>query len=132
MNEPAHILLIGNEPANLQEQTVILRHFWTIASSPTDGFDALLPSTDAVVLCHSLADGERQEIIDQVNREHPKPLLVKINGYDSGPHAGMDASVDLHHGPAALVSVLYELLKERSLPSRGWPGQEFELAPGIH
>ncbi len=132
MTEPAHVLLIGNEPAHLQAQTVVLRHFWTIASAPTTDFGPLLPSTHLAVLCHSLADAERDRVVEAVNRTHPDLLIVKMNGYDSGPHAGVDASVDLHHGPGALVSTIYELLTERSIPSRGWPGEGFEFAPGIH
>ena len=132
MMEPAHVLLIGNEPAYLQEQTAVLRHFWTIATASTIEFNALAPVTHVAVLCHSLTDSERERVVSFLNQKHPGLLLVKINGYDSGPHAGVDASVDLHHGPGALVSTIYELLTERGLPSRGWPGADFELAPGVH
>ena len=48
-------------------------------------------------------------------------LVVKVNGYDAGPHASADATVDETHGPGKLVSTIYELLTERGLPSRKWP-----------
>jgi hypothetical protein len=51
----------------------------------------------------------------------PHILLVRVNGFDSGPHAGADATVDDLHGPGALVSTIYELLTERGLASRAWP-----------
>ena len=52
--------------------------------------------------------------------EAPGMLVVKINGYDAGPHASADATVDEAHGPGALVATIYELLTERGLPSRAW------------
>ena len=57
----------------------------------------------------------------RLRAEAPTLLLVRENGFESGPHAGADATVDVAHGPGALVSAIYALLTERGLGSRVWP-----------
>ena len=125
---PAHVLMIGDNPAQLQAHMSILKYFWTIATADVHAYDHLLVTTDVVVLSHTLEEVERQRLVREISVARPEVLLVKINGYDSGPHAGVDASVDLHHGPAALISTLYELLTERGLGHRQWPETEYEFA----
>lgn len=132
MREPANVLLVGNEPEQLHTQATVLKHFWRISVSSTEEFPDLLGGADVVVLSHSLSDKDRQPLVEHINAFAPQMLIVKMNGSDTGPHNGVDAGVDLHHGPGALVSTVYELLTERGIPSKGWLHAEFELAPGIH
>lgn len=131
MTEAAHVLLVGNIPEHLEAQTAVLKHFWKVSAASSNAFATILLSAEVVVLCHTLSEAERRNIVKQLNKEAPNLLIVKMNGYDSGPHAGVDAGVDLHHGPGALVSTVYGLLTERGLPSRGWLGAEYEVASGI-
>lgn len=118
---PASVTIIGNDEEHLESRAVVLRHFWTVVKVPLD--KGSLPSlkTDLVVVCHTLPDGERQDWVERVRADVPTMLIVKVNGYDSGPHASADATVDEEHGPAKLVSTIYELLTERGLESRKWP-----------
>lgn len=135
MNEPARVLLIGDDQEHMQTRTNVLRYFWTMATATPEESDQRTPLTDLAVICHTLPEGERQELISRIRQQHPGILLVKVNGYDSGPHAGADATVDAVHGPGALVSTIYELLTERGLPSRGWLDEcslDTSAAPGIH
>ena len=129
--DPANVLMIGDDPAQLQAHMLILRHFWIVAATSVDAFDHLLATTDVVVLSHTLQEPERQRLVREISIARPEVLLVKVNGYDSGPHAGVDASVDLHHGPAALISTLYELLTERGLGHRGWPETVYDFSHGV-
>ena len=131
MTEPANVLLIGDVPEHLQAQEAVLRHFWIVSKASSDAFANHLQDADVTVLSHTLQEADRQAIVTHIKDENPQSLIVKINGFDAGPHAGVDAGVDLHHGPGALVSTVYGLLTERGLPSRGWLGAEYELISGI-
>ena len=117
---PARVTIIGNGQAYLETRAEVLRHFWGVTTVALD--EGALPKldTELVVVCHSLPDAERQDWVQRVRQEAPGMLVVKMNGYDSGPHAGADATVDEAHGPGALVATIYELLTERGLPSRAW------------
>jgi hypothetical protein len=77
--------------------------------------------TDVVVVSATLPEPSRQEWIDRVRASAPGMIVVRVNGFDSGPHLSADATVDETHGPGALVSTIYELLTERGLGSRRWP-----------
>ncbi len=83
--------------------------------------------TDLVVVCETLPEPERQQWVERVRLESSAMLVVKLNGYDAGPHASADATVDVEHGPGALVATIYELLTERGLESRGWPFADRDL-----
>ncbi len=117
----ARVTIIGNGQNYLATRAAILRHFWPITTVPLDV--GAIPSldTELVVVCQSLPDGERQDWVERVREQAPTMLVVKMNGYDSGPHASADATVAEEHGPAKLVSTIYELLTERGLESRAWP-----------
>ena len=102
----------------------ILIHFWgvrtLVGEASLEPGEPFTQDDDIVVLCDSFSDGERQQWVDRVRRFSSTLLVVKIDGFDAGPHAGSDAMVDYDHGPAALVATIYELLTERGLASRGW------------
>lgn len=121
MTTSARVLLIGNEKSHLETRESVLKHFWSVASAALDQAEIPVLTTDLVVLCHTLSELDRQEWVNRIRHEVPNILIVKMNGYDSGPHAGADATVDIQNGPGALVSTIYELLTERGLPSRAWP-----------
>ena len=120
MATSAKVLLIGYVQADLDAQRAVLKHFWTIETALTDGRTVPELQADLVVVCESLPNEERQRLVELVREQAPLMLVVKINGYDSGPHAGADATVSWTRGPGALVSTIYELLTERGLNSRGW------------
>ncbi len=103
----------------------LLENFWAVQTTAVHEGDELDLPADVVVVCDSLPDGERQDLVERVRLQTPQMLVVKMNGYDSGPHAGADATVDEAHGPGALVSTIYALLTERGLGSRLWrtPGE---------
>jgi hypothetical protein len=123
---PARVLLIGNEREHLEARAAVLHHFWEIDIAALSGSDVPVFSADLVVVCHTLPEEERQQWVMRVRHQVPTMLIVRMNGFDSGPHAGADATVDVHHGPGALVSTIYELLTERGLASREWPAARFE------
>jgi hypothetical protein len=121
---PAGVLVIGKEKAPVAGIAMVLRHFWQIRTMvPTLTLDTqaeFLGDEDLIVLCDSFTEVERQEWVDRIRKYSATLLVVKINGYDSGPHAGADATVDYDHGPGALVSTIYGLLTERGQGSRDW------------
>ena len=124
MDTPARVLLIGNTEANLDARAAVLRSFWQVATVSVDAGEAFLPDTDLVVVCETLPEAERQQWVERVRSHSSALLVVKLNGYDAGPHASADATIDVVHGPGALVATIYELLTERGLESRGWPFSE--------
>ena len=121
MESPARVLLIGNTEANLDARAAVLRSFWQVATVSVDAGETPSLDTDLVVVCETLPEPERQQWVERVRLEASPMLVVKLNGYDAGPHASADATVDVEHGPGALVATIYELLTERGLESRGWP-----------
>lgn len=121
MDTAARILLIGNKEAHLDARAAVLRSFWQIATLSVEAGKLPLIDTDLVVVCETLPEPERQQWVERVRLESSAMLVVKLNGYDAGPHASADATVDVEHGPGALVARIYELLTERGLESRGWP-----------
>ena len=127
MSSPAKVLLIGYIQSDLDAQRSVLRHFWTVETAITDGRGAVALNADLVVVSESLPSEARQLLVESVREHAPLMLIVKLNGYDSGPHAGADATVSWDRGPGALVSTIYELLTERGLASRGWQGRDAAL-----
>jgi hypothetical protein len=124
MKMPARVLVIGKDEAPVAGIATVLGHFWdirtmvrTLGPEIIEGF---LKEEELIVLCDSFTEDERQAWVDHIRTFSATLLVVKINGYDSGPHAGADATVDYDHGPGALVSTIYELLTERGLGSRAW------------
>ena len=126
MAELARVLILGKEKADMATRADLLENFWVVQTTVVHEGDPLELSADLVVVCDSLPEVERQDLVERVRLQAPQMLVVKMNGYDSGPHASADATVDEAHGPGALVSTIYELLTERGLGSRLWPG------PGEH
>ena len=126
---PARVLLIGNDRSHLEARAAVLHHFWDIDLAPLNDSDIPMFSADLVVVCHTLPETERQQWVTRVRHQVPTMLIVRMNGFDSGPHAGADATVDVHAGPGSLVSTIYELLTERGLASKTWPATQ--LAVGI-
>ncbi len=127
MDTAARVLLIGNAEANLDARAAVLRSFWQVATLSVDAGEPPLLETDLVVVCETLPEPERQRWVERVRLESSAMLVVKLNGYDAGPHASADATVDVEHGPGALVATIYELLTERGLESRGWPFAERDV-----
>jgi hypothetical protein len=128
MSTPARVLLIGNEVEHLMARAAVLHHFWVVDVAALEESDVPVFSADLVVVCHTLPEGERQQWVMRVRQQVPTMLIVRMNGFDSGPHAGADATVNVHNGPGALVSTIYELLTERGLDSREWPVTAYEAA----
>ena len=128
MPTPARVLLIGNEREHLESRAAVLHHFWEIDIAALNQSDVPVFSADLVVVCHTLPEAERQHWVMRVRQHVPTMLIVRMNGFDSGPHAGADATVDVRHGPGALVSTIYELLTERGLASLDWPTSPHEAA----
>ena len=124
MSTPARVLLIGHNQDHLRARAAVLHHFWVIDIASPEQSDVPVFSADLTVVCHTLPDAERQHWVQKIRHQVPSMLIVRMNGFDSGPHAGADATVDVHHGPGALVSAIYELLTERGLASRDWPETE--------
>lgn len=120
MAQPARVLLIGKTRGPLETMARVLRYFWLVQMSVVNDGDRPPLEAEVVVLCDTFTERERQAWVDQVKGGAPAALIVKMNGYDSGPHAGADATVDEQQGPGALVSTIYEMLRERGLGSRGW------------
>ncbi len=133
MTTPAKVLLIGNEKAHLEARAKVLQHFWVVATAALDQSELPILEADLVILCHTIPEPERQEWVNRIRHTSPNMLIIKMNGYDSGPHAGADATVDVRNGPGALVSTIYELITERGLPSRAWPQDAREqFLVGVH
>ena len=125
MTEVARVLIVGKNAAQAEGMARVLRHCWIVRTALVRA--ALVraggePKLDAevVVLCDEFTEVERQHLVDHVKAEMPGILIVKMNGYASGPHAGADATVDEEQGPAALISTIYELLCERGMGSHRW------------
>ena len=123
MSMLARVLIVGKLQENLDARAEILRHFWSIRTTALNEPEAAEIDADVVVVCETLSEAERQRWVDRIRQESSSILVVKVNGYDSGPFGGADATVDEQHGPGALVSTVYELLTERGKASRAWPGQ---------
>lgn len=121
MDAGARVVLIGDEAEHLQAKASVLRHFWPVRLVAPEPERLAQVMAEVAVVCVTLNERERQECVDRLREKAPAMLIVKMNGYDSGPHAGADAIVDEAHGPGALVSTIYQLLTERGLPSRAWP-----------
>lgn len=120
MTLPARVLLIGQDDSSLETMAVVLRHFWVVEKALIDRVAEPVFDAHLAVLCDSIEEPRRQRWVEALRAEWPSLLIVKLNGYDSGPHASADATVDTVHGPGALVATIYELLTERGLPSRPW------------
>ena len=131
-NTPSRVLLIGDELPHLEARARVLEHFWAIALSAVGDATLQVVEADAVILCHTLPDHVRDAWVHRIRQQLPGLIVVRMNDYDSGPHAGADATVDVQGGPGALVSTIYELLTERGLPSMGWPEDFASQATPIH
>ena len=121
METSARVLLIGDDREHLEAKASVLRHFWPVRLSGPEPELLVQVAAEVAVVAGTLSERERQECVDRLREQGPGLLIVKMNGYDSGPYAGADATVDESHGPAALVSTIYQLLMEKGLPSRAWP-----------
>lgn len=122
MEDGARVVVIGDQVEHLQAKAAVLRHFWPVRMTCVSEPEHLRqPNSEVAVVCITLKESERQQCVDGLRVRNPKLLIVKMNGYDSGPHAGADAIVDEARGPGALVSTIYQLLTERGLHSRPWP-----------
>ena len=121
MAEPARVSLIGNSQSHLDVRAAVLQHFWKVETIALDLGEAPDFNTELVVVCASIGKPEQQRWVDRARQAAPMLLIVRCDGFDSGPLAGADATVDDEHGPGALVSTIYELLTERGLESRDWP-----------
>ena len=121
MPVPARVLLIGDDISHLATRAAVLEHFWQIRFGVGDPVQNVQQGADLVIVLESIPDLERQAIVEKIKHHDSSVLVVKINGFDSGPFACADAIVDAQHGPGALISAVYELLTERGLGSRAWP-----------
>lgn len=115
----ARVVLIGDDTEHLQAKAAVLRHFWPVRVCGPERLQQ--PHAEVAVVCVTLSERERQQCVETLREQTPELLIVKMNGYDSGPHAGADAIVDEARGPGALVATIYQLLTEKGLPSRAWP-----------
>ena len=120
MRKPAHILIIGNDPRLLAARAQVLLNFWTVSAITPFDDSTDLRTVDLLVLCHTLEEWQRQHWIAAFRLHHPIGLVVSLDFLDGIPRGGTDARVDHSNGPGALVSVIYELLTERGLPSKAW------------
>ncbi len=121
MTTPATVLLIGDDRAHLESRAAVLHHFWAIDLAPLRESDVSVFSAHLTVVCHTIPETERQQWVMRIRHQVPTMLIVRMNGFDSGPRDGADATVNVHAGPGALVSTIYELLTERGLGSKDWP-----------
>lgn len=121
MADLARVQIVGNGWENLEAHASVLRHFWSVGITCLDRGELPTLDTDIVVLSDSIPEPERQAWIEKLRSVSPTLLVVRMNGFDSGPHAGADATVDEAHGPGALVAIMYELLTERGRASLNWP-----------
>ena len=121
MAVPAQVSLIGVSQADLNLQAAVLHHFWAIKTVALDAGEEPRFDSELVVICASINGPDQQVWVDRARHAMPQVLIIRVDGFDSGPLAGADATVDHGHGPAALVSTIYELLTERGLESRAWP-----------
>jgi hypothetical protein len=122
MATPAQVTLIGNTQAYLNVRAAVLQHFWLVETVALDMGEMPKTVGELVVVCASLPTLERQQWVEWARAEKPLVLIVRVDDFEPGPLAGADASVEDEHGPGALVSAIYELLTERGLESREWPG----------
>jgi hypothetical protein len=126
MTSAAHILLVGNDGRLLNERATLLANFWTItAISSFDDAGHALEDAGLVVLCHTLTEAQRLAWISRARATVPTRPIVSLefaDPADVGRRNGADATVEHRLGPAALVSTIYELLRERGLGSREWTG----------
>jgi hypothetical protein len=137
MRNAAHILLVGNDGRLLNERAELLSNFWEIAaiSSFDEGEHSLLKA-DLLVLCHTVTEAQRLAWIASSRLALPTRPIVSlefVDPSDAGRRIGSDATVDHNRGPAALVSIIYELLNERGLGSKQWTagGQTLLGADGL-
>jgi hypothetical protein len=130
MNTPARVLLVGHHRSHLESRATVLHHFWEIELSEPEDSLVSVYAADLVLVCHTLPEAERQQCVSTLRHQVPSMLIIRIDGFDSGPHASADATVNVHNGPGALVSTIYELLTERGLPSRDWPDTPPEARTG--
>ncbi len=132
MTLPARVLLIGDELDHLESRANVLKHFWEIDIAALQTSDVPVFSADLTVVCHTIPEEERERWVMRIRHQVPTMLIVRMNGFDSGPRDGADATVDVHAGPGSLVSTIYGLLTERGLASRGWPAlPQHRLTDGI-
>lgn len=129
MSAPARILLLGKDQALLNLRASVLIHFWYIATRATLRFDITDSAADLIVLCYTIPEQQRRSWIASVRTAIPNLLVITLDDFDSGPREGTDLTVNRNHGPAALVSAIYELLHERGLESKPWltPDQQLLL-----
>ncbi len=124
MADLGRVLILGNSLAPLERIARVLRHCWVVRTGLLGPGKVPVLDADVVVMCDTFGELERQQWVDWVKMEVPGMPIVKMNGYNSGPHAGTHATVDAEQGPAVLISAIYELLIERGLASRGWADAE--------
>ena len=107
MKTPARVLLIGDDREHLAARAAVLHHFWEIDIAALRESDVPVFSADLTVVCHTIPEAERQQWVMRIRHQVPTMLIVRMNGFDSGPRDGADATVDVHAGPGALVSTIY-------------------------
>ncbi len=121
MATPAQVIVLGNSQPYLEAKLEVLRHFWEVETVAVDLGEMTGFAADLLVVCDTIPEPQRQDWVDRARITRPNMLIVRLNGFDSGPLGGADATVDETHGPGGLVSTIYELLTERGLGSRPWP-----------
>ena len=113
--------MIGEDRDLLQTRGEVLSYFWSVSTSHAAELNDLEPEgADLVVLCHSIAESKRLELLDQLAMRQPKPLVVLLEAPHAYITAPCDRVVDTSKGPALLVSTIYGLLEEHGLSSKSW------------
>lgn len=120
MTDVARVLIVGKNAGQAEQMARVLRHCWIVKTALVRAGEEPVLDAEVVVLCDEFTEVERQHLVDHVKAEMPGMLIVKVNGYASGPHAGADATVDDEQGPAALISTIFELMCERGMGSHRW------------
>lgn len=120
MGLPALITIVGTSPPYLESRAKVLQHFWMVETVSLDAEECPRFETDLLVVSASVPEPHRQKLVESARRHDPTLLIVRTDGFDSGPLNGADATVDEGRGPGALVATIYELLTQRGLSSRNW------------
>jgi len=76
MNSDAHVLIVSNDQMLLQTRRLILGSYFRVATAGRVSYACSLlaqQTFDRVVLCHTLSDGECQQVIGLVDEQKEPP-----------------------------------------------------------
>lgn len=114
MNSDAYILIVSKDQMLLHTRKLILGSYFQVETAGRVSLARSLiaqQTFDLIILCHTLSEGERQQVIGLVDEQNPRPKVLTLSalGYYYSD-TGTGPKFMTEDGPFALIKKSAELL----------------------